>query len=479
MGSTCKSAPRRLAMLAVVTCTVSCGSAPEHGRMSTAAGGSGAGGTPAAGTGGTSAGSGALGSGGVGAIGSSTGGAASEESVLDVSGDGGWAKAFPDDYDINAMARTGSGEIVLAVRHSMVGSVVKLDARGNVVWEDSPATATVCSGIAIAPDDSITVVCTVGEVFDRTPMLARYTSAGELIWSKRVAEGPEVVASALAQDAGGNLYLSGFVDGTTNFGDEQKTSLAEDGFLAKFTPDGTHALSRLYGDARRQWATQVVVAPDGSVVLGGDFEGAIDFGAGELRTRGFGVSNLFVTELTETAEPLRASRIVTGSTLARVTGLGAAADRVCAAGSFRELIELENRSVASLGSDDLFVTCLDRTGVPIFGRTFGGPELDSGGTLALDPDGTAMLGCRLNGPVLVGEETIGTPGRRVMALIEIDPQGGVVRHRAFAAGSLSNITSLVLEQDRVLFAGYFEAELALPIGTLRAEQAPFVAQLRR
>jgi hypothetical protein len=37
----------------------------------------------------------------------------------------------------------------------------------------------------------------------------------------------------------------------------------------------------------------------------------------------------------------------------------------------------------------------------------------------------------------------------------------------------------VLEQDRVLLAGYFEAELALPIGTLRAEQAPFVAELKR
>jgi hypothetical protein len=175
-------------------------------------------------------------------------------------------------------------------------------------------------------------------------MLVRYTSAGELVWSKRVAEGPEVVASALAQDAAGNLYLSGFVDGTTDFGDGLKTSLDQDGFLAKFTPDGTHALSRLYGDARRQWATQVVVAPDGNVVLGGDFEGAIDFGSGELRTRGFGVSNLFVTELSEAAEPLRAHRIVTGSILANVNGLAAAADRVCAAGSFHEFIELRARA---------------------------------------------------------------------------------------------------------------------------------------
>jgi hypothetical protein len=113
-------------------------------------------------------------------------------------------------------------------------------------------------------------------------VIAKLSSAGVHQWSKSFGDASNQVASQIAANSGGEVYVTGSMVGTVNFGGSALTSAGlEDVFLAKFSTLGSHLWSNRFGDATSQFGISVD-CDDSAVYIGGQAMGTTSFGLGNL-----------------------------------------------------------------------------------------------------------------------------------------------------------------------------------------------------
>ncbi|XXU99540.1 PE-PGRS family protein [Sorangium sp. So ce1153] len=112
--------------------------------------------------------------------------------------------------------------------------------------------------------------------------VVKLDAAGEHVWSRRFGDAAEQYPFAVATDSSGNVVIAGEFEGTLNFGADPSTALVSAGrkdlFVAKLDADGNHLFSRRFGDALDQYATAVAVTGADEIVVLGVANGAINFG---------------------------------------------------------------------------------------------------------------------------------------------------------------------------------------------------------
>ncbi len=114
--------------------------------------------------------------------------------------------------------------------------------------------------------------------------LVRLSAQGEHVWSE-VFTSEYVRPFATAFDADGNVIVGGGFENPLNLGGDVLSSAgAEDVFVGKFDPKGSHVWSRSYGSAESQFLRRIVTDGEGNCYLGGGAQGTVDFGDGPLNS---------------------------------------------------------------------------------------------------------------------------------------------------------------------------------------------------
>src|SRR5689334_22144899 len=102
------------------------------------------------------------------------------------------------------------------------------------------------------------------------PQLVYGETIPPYLWSKRFGDVSADSPQGLSVDGSGNVLYSGNFQGTVDFGGGGLTSAgAEDMFIAKFAPDGTHIWSKRFGSTGTDRARSVVADSAGNVYLAG------------------------------------------------------------------------------------------------------------------------------------------------------------------------------------------------------------------
>ncbi|MBA3821359.1 MAG: SBBP repeat-containing protein [Deltaproteobacteria bacterium] len=119
-------------------------------------------------------------------------------------------------------------------------------------------------------------------------VLAKYDLNGDHVWSVRHGNAFEEGASGVVVDPAGNITMVGSFDRGISFGaGDDHTSLGEsDVFVASFTNDGKLAWARTWGADRNDAAAAVAADTAGNVIVTGWFEGTVDFGKGAVASKG-------------------------------------------------------------------------------------------------------------------------------------------------------------------------------------------------
>ena len=121
----------------------------------------------------------------------------------------------------------------------------------------------------------------------------------------------------IATDPSGSILLAGSFSEAVSFGGATMTSTgASDVCIAKFTTAGNHVWSKRFGDAESQYPTSIAVGPDGRVVLAGKLDGSMDFGGGSLVSGG--LSDIFLATLDDQSNHLWSKRF--GDTTSQFAG---------------------------------------------------------------------------------------------------------------------------------------------------------------
>lgn len=119
---------------------------------------------------------------------------------------------------------------------------------------------------------------------DNDVVLAKYDTNGDHVWSQRFGNAFNEVAGGVAVDPAGNVTMAGSFEnkGSISFGDkDDHVSLGEaDVFVARFGNDGKLQWAKTFGGDRIDVGYDVAVDQAGNAIVTGWFEGTVQFGPG-------------------------------------------------------------------------------------------------------------------------------------------------------------------------------------------------------
>jgi len=362
----------------------------------------------------------------------SFGGAASSVTVQRVAVDGSGNVAVTGSYTgtVNfgggPLASAGGSDIFLA----------EYSAAGTHLWSKRLGSSQTDVGTSVAMDGSGNVVLTgwfTGTVdFGGGPLtidssigsalfLAKYSATGTHVWSKIFYSTSGNVGNGVAVDGSGNVLLTGFYQGTVDFGGGPLPLVEQGVFLAKFSAAGAHLWSKSFGSAQDTAGAAVAVDPHGDVVMTGYFTGSMDFGGGLLTSR-FG-RDVFLAKYSGANGAHLWSREFGGTTNDVVNALAVDGNGdVVLTGSFEYTINFGAATLTSAGLQDIYVANYSgAAGTPLSAESFGSTSTDAGYGVAVDATGAILVTGYFSGTVDFGAGPLPSAGGLDVFLIRLAP----------------------------------------------------------
>ena len=270
-------------------------------------------------------------------------------------------------------------------------------------------------------------------------------------------------ARAVATDASGNVYVTGYFRGPALFGDEAfgDTGGIDQSFVSKLDAAGnflwTRSSAGTITDGNFYWSHAIAVDPSGSILVAGVFKGSADFGT-SAGVNAQGERDCFVVRYSNDGTALWARRlggIIGGWTIESLRAGVASGDdgSIAVTGTFDATGNFGATNFVSAGEVDMFVAKLDPSGEVLWATKGGGVRHDFGDAVAVDQAGNILVLARFTGPgnfggvVLPGHPLNGPAGSGVF----YEPSVGLVKYDAFGNVLWARQESMGNEAARVEF----------------------------
>jgi hypothetical protein len=242
----------------------------------------------------------------------------------------------------------------------------------------------------------------------------KLTSAGAHAFSQRYGgtdhDSGRAVAITAANDA---LLVGDFFSASIDLGGGALTNAGAgktDIYVAMLDAAGAHQWSTRFGDAGFQFARAVTRGPGGGPLVGGESEGAVDFGGGLLTS--IGGFDAFLLELDAAAGAFLSAQLF--GDVGDESILGVAYDPTgffLLAGYTTGAISFGADPLTSAGGRDGFVAKVDASGGPYWSRLFGDETFYQEATaVAVDATGTIHVSGQFSGDADLGAGSVTSAG---------------------------------------------------------------------
>ncbi|MDH4338376.1 MAG: SBBP repeat-containing protein [Candidatus Krumholzibacteria bacterium] len=296
--------------------------------------------------------------------------------------------------------------------------------------------------------------------------LVKYDAAGTYLWSQAFGDPGFESGISVATDASGNVFMTGYFDGTVNFGGGPLVSAGGyDIFVAKYGPDGTHLWSQGFGDFDDDMGYAVATDASGNVIVTGHFSEVVDFGGGPLVSNGF--SDIFVAKYSPTGTHLW-SQAFGGTNFDDGNSVATdASGNVFVTGSFWSVADFGGGPVLSAGFNDIFVAKYSPLGAHLWSQTFGNGGSDVGRSVATDASGNVFVTGHFSGTVDFGGGPLVSAGSNDIVLAGYSPTGTHLWSRRFGGTSSDSGNSVATDASgNVFMTGIFRGTVDFGGGPL-------------
>jgi hypothetical protein len=352
--------------------------------------------------------------------------------------------------------------------------LVRYDPGGNILWAKGLAADP--SSLAVHPSGDIFFGGAFGDgpidlgagpmscaVSAKCIVVARLDAGGQVLWSRtaKAISGGGVEPLGLAVDAAGDVVVGGRFQGILDFGGVllQQVDNLGDAFVVKLSSNG----DALWGKAvlGANAVSSVAIDGAGDVVLVGSHDTAFDLGGDPVPGSG-----LFLAKLGPSgAHILSRSFGASGEIFATVDGAG----NVLLTGSYNAPIDFGGGLLENEGPPDLFVVKLDAMGNHVFSRGFGAAAIQNGLGIAADAAGNAFVTGFFAGAVDFGAGAISSAGQYDAFLVKYDPKGSALESHAYGDAETQVAWYVVVDSVGVpIVTGAFH-------GTIDLGQGPFTS----
>jgi PKD repeat protein len=284
---------------------------------------------------------------------------------------------FTGSVDFGVGVLTSAGSYDLFVLRLSSSGAHRWSRRGGGSGDDSGAAVAVDLAGDVTFAGTISGSAEVGgatltSAGGRDIVLAHYAGAtGAHLWSKRFGASGFDAPEDIVADADGSVVVTGVFNGNVNFGGGSLSASGSDVFLARYAASGAHLWSRDFGASGDDQVSGLALAPDGDLVLAGQFATSIDFGGGALTNAA--APDVYVARLGSQGTHVWSKRWGTSSNFALVT-TGVAVDpdgAVVFSGGAIEAISFGGPTLPASGGYDPYVVKLDPAGAHLWSKRCG------------------------------------------------------------------------------------------------------------
>jgi hypothetical protein len=410
--------------------------------------------------------------------------------VLDIKIDGSGNRYMTGYFTGTADFDLGVGIAYLTGAGSTDIFLAKYDASGNYLWAKSIGGTGNDEGASLAMDGSGNVLLTgyFSGTVDFDPgvvttnltsagfteiFLAQYDVSGNYMWAKGMS-GTDFLGNrgtSLCLDGSGNVLMTGFFSGTTDFdpgvGTANLTSAGNtEIFLAKYSASGNYVWAKNMGGTGQDVGTSIAVDGSGNVLLTGYFSSTADFdpGAGTANLTSSGNNDMFLAKYDVSGNYVWANRIggTSGDRAASLVLDGSG--NVLLTGYFDGTVDFDpgagTANLTSAGTDEIFFAKYDVSGNYVWVKSIAGPGFDQGVSLALDGSGNVLLTGFFNGTADfdpgAGAINLTSVGSNDIFLAKYDASGNYLWAKSMGGTGTDQGASLALDgSGSVYLAGAF------------------------
>lgn len=229
---------------------------------------------------------------------------------------------------------------------------------------------------------NLTALGGTGDIF-----IAKYSANGALVWAKPLGGSGNEELLDLKTDAQGNLYITGYFEGTVDFdgGPNQSNRTVAGGsdiFLAKYGNSGNLLWVNVIGGTSFDVGRDLAFDLNGNIVVAGSFSGAnVDFdpGNGTANLSGTG-QDVFVATYDPAGNYLNAFAFGGGNAdYANAVEVSSTGNYIVG-GAFQFSADFDptggTNTINSVGLEDVFIASFTPAGNPVFAKTLGSTQTD-------------------------------------------------------------------------------------------------------
>lgn len=354
-----------------------------------------------------------------------------------------WAKRFGNNFDQSCyVVRTDASDNVItadwiqgkvdfgkgAIGSSEQIALVKLDAGGATQWSKTYPTGSkqYPYGLAVNAAGSLFLAGGFQNTLkfgapapDLTPVgvddfyAASFSDQGATLWAKSFGDALQFQQfNGAATDAQGNPILTGWLNGSANFGGGTLNGANVDVVVVKLDKEtGGHVFSHAYGDGNLQGGFSVAVAANGEIIVSGYLNGVVDFGGGGI---GGGSNNMFLLKLDAAGSYQWAKAFPSTETELRPNAVAVdGAGNIFLGGGKRGTLNLGGGvlpTAVGMGIYDGFLAKFDSKGNHQWSKSFGDGDQQWIDSIAVDSAGNVLVVGSFSGTLNLGGEALVSQG---------------------------------------------------------------------
>lgn len=292
--------------------------------------------------------------------------------------------------------------------------------------------------------------------------VAKYDTEGNAMWVRPFGGPGNDMATGVAIDLSGNVYVVGASDGALTIGGSSFGANGATGtFLFSLDPLGNVLSAKAYGGDSYGTLAKVAVSANGTIGVAGSYKGTIDFGGGPL-TAAMGSYAGFIAEFDGGGNLNFANSLGTDSTTV-AEGLGFGSDEsVAVVGSFSGTGQFGTTTLTSVGQNDVFVAAFDSAGNPLWAKSWGGITNDDGRAVAYDSNGNLIVTGGFSSSVDFGGGAVTSKGGSDAFVMKLNASHTLAWVQTFGGTSTDEAVSVAVDTTgELLVGGLFESSMSI------------------
>lgn len=315
-----------------------------------------------------------------------------------------------------------------------IGYAISVDLAGNsYVTGSFEGTATFGSTVLTSRGTDIFV--------------AKYGVDGALLWARQAGGTNADAGFGIAADRAGNCYVAGYFTGQADVsGTNLTTSGTYDLFLAKYNTAGNLLWATTTGHSSALYASGIALGANDDVYVTGAFFLNAEFDGTPFENSD--TSDGFIAKFNTNGELQWASQFGGEGNDAATAVAVSSSNRICVTGYFEgEGFFSDDESLFSIGDRDMFVAQFDSDGNTLWTQQAGALQTTQGASVAFDANGNAWVAGFYDGLAVFGTNTLSNVGFFDSFVAKYDNLGNLLWVRNSDKSSTVNAAGVATDAD--------------------------------